>query len=68
MGILDGTTPLAQLRYRDDTLPTDTSIAQVRKKSPIAIRLSIDTFVFVEKDRGVSIGMLRDLRTPQCST
>lgn len=31
MGILDGTTPLAQLRYRDDTLPTDTSIAQVSR-------------------------------------
>ncbi|KAI7879783.1 terpenoid cyclases/Protein prenyltransferase [Lichtheimia hyalospora FSU 10163] len=35
MGILDGTTPLAQLRYRDDTLPTDTSIAQKRTEESV---------------------------------
>ena len=29
MGILDGHIPLTQLRCQDDSLPTDTSIAQV---------------------------------------
>lgn len=29
MGILNGTIPLQQLRFKDDNLPTDTSIEQV---------------------------------------
>lgn len=31
MGVLDGITPLQNLRFKDDGLPTDTSFEQVKK-------------------------------------